>query len=89
MALGRPVIASDVGGLSEVVSHGKNGLLFPAENLRSFCDLILKMAREKDLAIGLGARAAQTIASRFRFETMANQYLSVYTRDHQVGAHAD
>ncbi len=43
--LGRPVIASDIGGMREKVTHGVNGLLFQAGNAVELADCLAKAAR--------------------------------------------
>lgn len=78
MALGKPVIASAVGGIPEIVVHGENGWLFPADSPGSLCDLMMAIAQDKDLAVRMGEQAVQTITRHFRFETMAQQYLKIY-----------
>ncbi|MCU0866939.1 MAG: glycosyltransferase [Planctomycetes bacterium] len=48
-AAGIPVLASDLGGLSEVVQHGHNGLLFPAGDAMALRALIERLVDEPDL----------------------------------------
>lgn len=48
-AAGVPCIASDLGGLSEVVRDGENGLLFAAGNARSLADAIARIVAEPGL----------------------------------------
>ncbi len=45
-AAGVPVVATDLGGLSEVVEHEKNGLLFPLEDAAALADRLGWLARE-------------------------------------------
>ena len=49
LAAGVPVVATDVGGLSEVVEHGKNGLLFPLENAEALSRCLARLAGEPGL----------------------------------------
>lgn len=48
-ASGTPVVATDLGGLSEVVEHGENGLLFPLEDVRELSNHLLRFFFEPDL----------------------------------------
>lgn len=43
--LGRPVLASDIGGMAEKISHGINGLLVPVGNSRAWGDTLLRLSR--------------------------------------------
>ncbi len=48
-AAGIPVVATDLGGLSEVVEHGKNGLLFPLEDAGALARELERLAEEPGL----------------------------------------
>ena len=68
-AAGVPVIASDLGGLSEVVLDGQNGLLFTAGSVGSLRAAIERLAGDAALYAKLSPRATATVAagySRFR-----------------------
>ncbi len=45
---GRPVVASDIGGMSEKVNHGIDGLHVPAGNVRAWSDTLLKLSGMTD-----------------------------------------
>lgn len=45
----RPVIASNLGGMSEIVRDGMNGLLFDAGNSKKLAELILKVYEDREL----------------------------------------
>jgi glycosyltransferase involved in cell wall biosynthesis len=44
-----PVIATDLGGMSEVVEHGKNGLLFELDNVKDLARQLQRLVEEPDL----------------------------------------
>ena len=54
MACGRPVIASDAGGIAEVVEHGVSGLLVPRASLHRLGEAVLEL-------LGLGPEFSATI----------------------------
>ena len=78
MALGRPVIASDVGGIPEVMQHRVNGLLVPPGDAQQLAAACLELAFDRDLAAALGARARQTIEAAFTHERSGAALLNVY-----------
>ena len=48
-AAGVPVIATDVGGTSEIIDDGKNGFLVPAKNVKELKEKIKKLLGDKKL----------------------------------------
>lgn len=73
-AAGVPVIASDLGGLSEIVQHGVNGLLFRAGDAASLRAAIEQLAGDPELCRRLqpaGARPATQDYAEFRRLYMA------------------
>jgi glycosyltransferase involved in cell wall biosynthesis len=49
LAAGRPVIASDTGATSELIEHGRSGLLVPPENARALGEAINRIFRDPQL----------------------------------------
>lgn len=64
MSLGKPVIATDAGGPSEIVTNGVDGLLVPFGDHAALAAAILRVLEDSELAARLGAEARRT-ASRF------------------------
>lgn len=76
MGTGLPVIASNVGGVSDMITPGRNGLLI-APDPRELADAIARLVKEDALRARLGQNAlADSI--RFSGETMARSYLELY-----------
>ena len=57
MALGKPVIAGDTGGPTEVIKHAVNGLLSPFGDSEKLAENILRVLDQPDFAQSLGAAA--------------------------------
>jgi glycosyltransferase involved in cell wall biosynthesis/MoaA/NifB/PqqE/SkfB family radical SAM enzyme len=51
-----PVITADIGGMSEYVRHGVNGLLFEHRNVSALAEQMQHLARDRELAHRLGSR---------------------------------
>lgn len=79
MARSRPVIASNVGALPEVVSHGKTGLLVPVDPDR-LADAAVQLIRDADMRRTMGKRARQEVEKRFSLDTMAHGCENVYRK---------
>lgn len=73
MALGRPVVLSDVGGAAEMVSAGENGFLFPAGDTNA---LVERLARLVDPQVRerIGTQARERAAALFSETTMVDRY---------------
>ncbi len=76
--LGRPVIATDVGGLGEVVAHGETGLLAPRENPKALAEAILLLLADPQRAQAMGQAGRARAASMFSFERMVDSYDALY-----------
>ena len=60
-AVGLPVIACETGGIPEIISDGKNGLLVPPKNEQKLADAILQLVNNTQLRKTLGFNAKQTV----------------------------
>ena len=78
MALGKPVVATDVGGNRELIRHGETGLLVPFGNAKAVADAILSLIRDPETATAMGQRAKENVTNQFNLEKMVQQYQSLY-----------
>jgi glycosyltransferase involved in cell wall biosynthesis len=78
MACGRCVVASNVGGVPEMVDEGKNGLLFEVGNVDQLAAKLALAAQDPALRRTLGEEAARTAAERFSIERNVRCIESVY-----------
>jgi glycosyltransferase involved in cell wall biosynthesis len=65
MAAARPVVATAVGGNTEVVVDGKTGVLIPPADPAAIADAIAALLRDPERAAGLGAAAREFVTRRF------------------------
>jgi len=77
MAAGVPVIASNVGGLPEIVKDSQTGLL-TGNTPQEIAAAILRVRDDYDFARLLGARGRQMVEDRFSIATMVNSTTRVY-----------
>ena len=78
MALGKPVVATDVGGNREVVSYGETGILVPSGNAEALAEAVITLLRDPDMAQDMGRRGRERVVTRFSLESMVRQYESLY-----------
>jgi glycosyltransferase involved in cell wall biosynthesis len=74
MALGRPVITSDVGGASEAVADGETGLVVPAGDTAAAAAALAALAADTDRAREMGERGRSRQRERFDGERMVHGY---------------
>lgn len=85
MAMGLPVIATDVGGPKEIVTSGDDGVLAPPQAPRAWADALDALLAAPDLRAALGERARRSAVSRFTSELAAARVWGVYERTAQPG----
>jgi sugar transferase (PEP-CTERM/EpsH1 system associated) len=78
MATGLPVIATEVGGNTELIKAGETGLLVPPSNPELLAKAILALVINKQKRLELGKNAHQSILDNFTIQVMVNNYTAVY-----------
>jgi len=78
MATECPVLASDVGGLAELIEHGVTGLLFRAESSEAFVEAAAELGGSPELRALLGKRARQAVVDERTWRRVVSAYLPLY-----------
>lgn len=78
MAAGLPVIASDVGGVSQVLGIDQYGVRVPPSNAQALADAITTLGRDAQRRMSLGARGQQHVRENFSLEAMMRELTAVY-----------
>lgn len=76
MAMGKPIIASDLEQIGEIIIDGVNGLKFSPGDSQKLCDLILKLYSEPELRVKLGKKAREDVIKNFTWKQNAYRVLS-------------
>jgi glycosyltransferase involved in cell wall biosynthesis len=76
--LGKPVVASRVGGIPEVVVDRHTGLLVPAEDPRALASALITLLRDADLRRTLGSAARERALTRFTAQAHVGGVQAVY-----------
>jgi len=77
LALGKPIVATNVGGVPEVIEDGVSGLIVPIGDADSLGHAIARVVREPALAAVLGA-GARARAPMFSIENTVERTMDVY-----------
>jgi phosphatidyl-myo-inositol dimannoside synthase len=73
MALGKPVVGAAAGGVTEIIEHGRNGLLVPPGDLDQLVQTLERLITSESLRTELGRRGAEVVRSRYSFETFRSE----------------
>ena len=73
-----PVIASDVGGIGEVIADGVTGCLIPPRDPRAIADAVLRMIRDRDAALAMAEHGRGRIQQDFDPETNHRRVLELF-----------
>ena len=80
MAMGLPVVASRVGGISDAVVEGETGWLVRAEDPGSLAEALARLAQAPETAREMGRRGRERVRERFTMAGMAGAYEALYGR---------
>ncbi len=78
MSLGKPVISTDVGGVSEVITNRYNGILIPPENTKNFSDACLLLMNDDALRKKISDNARNTVIDDYSVEEVAQKVIKLY-----------
>lgn len=77
-ARGLAVVASDVGGVSELVRHGETGLLVERDDVRGCARAILELLDAPDLRLRLGGALCDHVQKHYSLSKVVDRYLELY-----------
>jgi phosphatidyl-myo-inositol dimannoside synthase len=80
MAAGKPLIASRLAGLPQVVQEGVNGFLVQEKNAHELANSILMLASDADLRHRMGAASRVQVREVLNWDNVARKFVAVYER---------
>jgi glycosyltransferase involved in cell wall biosynthesis len=78
--MGVPVVATDVGGNSELVKDGKTGLLVPPGDAGALASAIRRLLADRTLAQEMARAAEENVRLHYSLESMVEKTISLYER---------
>jgi glycosyltransferase involved in cell wall biosynthesis len=78
MAVGLPMIVSDVGGNSEAVVHGKNGLVIAPRDVDAFRNALLTVHADRIERLRMGRASRQLVEEKFTLQRMCQEHEALY-----------
>ncbi|HRA20564.1 MAG TPA: glycosyltransferase, partial [Anaerolineae bacterium] len=80
MAMARPIVASAVGDLPEILDQGAAGLLVPPGDTLALAAALRRLLTDRELAAGLGAAARRRAVERYSYAAMERVLEGVFAR---------
>jgi glycosyltransferase involved in cell wall biosynthesis len=77
MAAGRPVVASPVGGVPEMIEDGATGFLVDADDSEALADRLIQLMDDTDLARDMGSAARKIARERYDRHKVADRILEI------------
>jgi glycosyltransferase involved in cell wall biosynthesis len=80
LALRQPVVATRVGGIPEVITHGETGLLAEPADALSLAKFIQQLVEDKSMAARIGKAGRTRVEEEFNARTMAEKTIGLYKK---------
>jgi glycosyltransferase involved in cell wall biosynthesis len=81
MAAALPVVATDVGGVADVVEHERTGLLVPSGSASALARAMVRLARDSTERRRIGLAARETVRTRFSADRLVGDVSALYTAE--------
>jgi glycosyltransferase involved in cell wall biosynthesis len=78
MSMGKPVIATAVGGNMEIIEEGTNGFLVPENDHEALADRILVLYRDRERIRRMGENSRKLVETKFTIDRMVRSHLNLY-----------
>jgi L-malate glycosyltransferase len=80
MACAKPVVATDVGGVREIINDGEDGVIVPPEDHSSLATALLRLAQDFGLRERLGSKARLKAIEQFSEQAMMEKYQGLFNK---------
>jgi len=89
MAAGKPVVATSVNGVAEVVQHGRTGWLVSPQQVEQLAAHIVTLLRDPGIARSMGEAGRRRVRERFSIERTVAELSDLYQDLYEAKCHAD
>ncbi len=80
MASGKACIASSIGGISDIIKDGSNGILTEVGDIDAISNAIIYLLRDPELRMKMGENARTLVKERFSLNSMADNIIQLYKK---------
>jgi glycosyltransferase involved in cell wall biosynthesis len=75
-----PVVASDAGGITDIVEHERTGLLVPPGDETALAGALSRLARDPEVARTLGEAGYRRLTEQFTWDAIVGKWIAIYER---------
>jgi len=75
-----PVLAGDLPAIHDIITHEKNGLIFPSGDVQALTESIIRLLKDSGLRLELGREGRKTVVERFDWDIIAGKYAVLYKK---------
>jgi glycosyltransferase involved in cell wall biosynthesis len=79
MMLEKPVVAANIGGVSEVVSDNETGIIVRAKDTQGITNALLRLAAYQEESVAMGRKGKERVLANFTLERMVDQFYDLFT----------
>ncbi len=80
MACGRPVVASRLGGIRNVITSEESGLLVDPSDADGFAGAMISLLNDQHLSERIGQRGRRTVFDSYSWEAIAARHIEFYEK---------
>jgi glycosyltransferase involved in cell wall biosynthesis len=77
-AAGKPVVSTNVGGVSDVVLQQQTGIITPPNNIENFCEGLLQLVESENSRMSFGAAGTKYVSTRYSYQRLVNDMSQFY-----------
>ena len=78
MAMAKPIIATNIDGITEQITDGVNGILVPPKDPSALANAVMRVLNDKEFARTMGLAARKKVQQEFSVEKMITETEKVY-----------
>lgn len=78
MAASKPVVATNLGGLQEIVANGETGALVESENIEQLSDAMIRILTDPDLQKSMGEKGRKRVEDKFSIDVQVERVNELY-----------
>ncbi|HLO16664.1 MAG TPA: glycosyltransferase family 4 protein [Anaerolineales bacterium] len=80
MSCGLPIVSTDCGGMREAITEGVEGFLVPVRDGAATAAALMRLIKDPQLRVAMGAAGRQRALRSFTLETQAEKFCDLYQR---------
>jgi glycosyltransferase involved in cell wall biosynthesis len=77
-AANKPIVSTKVGGIADIVTEGRTGLLAEVDDPGTFCQHMLSLVNDDTLRHQLGSNSQSYVMQRFSYQRLVNDMSELY-----------